>query len=150
MNVLIDTGFWYAFYNAGDEFHKAAESIMDVLDKHNILIPFPSLYETINTKFSRKKEWMKCFNQLIKSSKCTLISDDQYKDYTLDLSMHSSIEKSRAISMVDMVIRQMLDDVDLKIDALITFNPDDFADICRKRNKRMIYDSQMAPIVLGH
>lgn len=144
MNVLVDTGFWFAYYDNSDSFHQVAVSIMDLLDNHNILIPFPSLYETINTRFSKKKKWMEHFKALINNPNCTLISDDSYKEMTLELSMNSAIEKDRAISMVDMIIRQMLDDVNLRSDALITFNPEDFADVCRKKNKVMISDSNIA------
>ncbi|KAA6332714.1 hypothetical protein EZS27_018809 [termite gut metagenome] len=37
-----------------------------------------------------------------------------------------------------MIIRSMLDDTDLKIDALITFNERDFSDICRQRKIKLI------------
>ena len=83
-------------------------------------------------------------SSLINKPKCTLIPDDSYKEMTLRLALDSAIEKDRAISMVDMIIRQMLDDINLRSDALITFNPEDFADICRKRNKVMISDATIA------
>ncbi len=83
-------------------------------------------------------------SSLINNPKCTLIPDDSYKEMTLKLSMDLAIEKGRAISMVDMIIRQMLDDINLRSDALITFDPEDFADICRKRNKVMISDATIA------
>ena len=51
---------------------------------------------------------------------------------------------NRPISLVDMVIRKMLDDVDLKTDAIITFNPGDFDDVCRKNKKMLIFDSRIA------
>jgi hypothetical protein len=39
----------------------------------------------------------------------------------------------RPISLVDMVIRYILDDVNIRKDCLLTFNRRDFVDVCRKR-----------------
>jgi hypothetical protein len=38
----------------------------------------------------------------------------------------------RALSLVDAVLRLVLVDRNVKIDALITFNPGDFSDICQR------------------
>lgn len=143
MNVLIDTGFWYAFYDESDELHGKAVEMMPYIEKHRILIPYPSLYETINTRFSKRKEWMSSFKSLMSSSACELIHDDDYKRVTLKMTLDSSIVKSRPISLVDMVIRQMLDDVNLKSDAIVTFNPEDFSDVCRKRGKILMSEIGM-------
>lgn len=143
MNVLIDTGFWYAFYDESDELHSKAVEMMPHIEKHRILIPYPSLYETINTRFSRRKEWMNSLKSFIASPACVLIQDDDYKRETLKMTLDSSVAKSRPISLVDMVIRQMLDDVNLKSDAIVTFNPDDFSDVCRKRGKILVTEIGM-------
>lgn len=41
-------------------------------------------------------------------------------------------------SLVDLIIRAMLLDVNLRIDALITFNSADFEDICWKKNIELL------------
>lgn len=147
MNVLIDTGFWYAYYDGRDSNHKEAQKIMELLEYHHILVPYPSLYETLDTRFCKRKEWVVHFSKLISSSRCILIQDNPYKETTLELSVNSSLNKNRPISLVDMVIRQMIDDINLKTDAVITFNMEDFADICRKKNKGCISDYDMAQIL---
>lgn len=138
MNILIDTGFWFAFYDEGDQYHKKAVEMMDSIQKHQILIPYPSLYETINTRFSKKTNWLSSFEHLIMSHICTLIQDDKYKADTLNMTMASSLRNRRPISLVDMVIRQMLDDVNLKTDAIVTFNPEDFYDVCQHKNIMLV------------
>lgn len=143
MNILIDTGFWYAFYDDSDPYHRKAVEIMPYVAKHTILIPYPSLYETINTRFSKRKNWMDGFRSFINSPSCVLIPDDDYKRDALGMTLNSSLEKNRPMSLVDMVIRQMLDDVNLKSDAIITFNPEDFYDVCLSRNIILIADSNM-------
>ena len=147
MNVLIDTCFWYAFYDGSDEHHEEALRIMDKLEPHRILIPYPSLYETIDTRFCKRKEWVRHFSRLINSGHCALVQDDLYKATSLELSVYSSLNQNRAISLVDMVIRQMIADVNLKTDVVITFNPDDFVDICRKHKTICVTDSSMASVL---
>lgn len=141
MNILIDTGFWFAFYDDSDQYHLKADSMMPAIQKHHILIPYPSLYETINTRFSKRTNWMSRFESLIMSPYCSLVQDDDYKADLLNLTMTSSLRKKRPISLVDMVIRQMLDDDNLKTDAIVTFNPADFYDVCRHKSIIMIDDN---------
>ena len=141
MNVLIDTGFWYAYYNERDPYHDKAVNMMPFLEKHTIIIPYPSLYEKINTRFAKRKEWMDSFKVIILSPMCLLINDEKYKKEALSMTMETCIEKGRPISLVDMVIRQMLDDVNLKSDAIVTFNPGDFYDICLRNKIRIISNS---------
>lgn len=147
MNVLIDTCFWFAYYDGSDGHHQEAQKIMGMLRHHRILVPYPTLYETIDTRFCRRPEWIDHFNRLINSSQCVLIQDDQYKAQTLALSVDFVLLKNRAISLVDMVIRQMIDDVNLRSDAVISFNSVDFVDICRKKSKIFISDSNMANVL---
>lgn len=148
MNVLIDTGFWFAYYEGTDAHHPEAIKVMELLNNHRILIPFPSLYETIDTRFCRRKEWVNHFNKLITSSRCALINDEQYKESSLTASIESAILKNWPLSLVDMVIRQMLADVNLKTDAIITFNPGDFDDICRKMQIQTISNAQVAEALM--
>lgn len=149
MNVLIDTCFWFAYYDGSDKNHQEAKKIMEMLAHHRILVPYPTLYETIDTRFCRRTEWMDHFNRLIHSSRCVLVQDDKYKEHTLTMSVDAVLTKHRAISLVDMVIRQMIDDVDLKSDVVISFNCDDFVDICRKKRKIFVSDCNMANMLGG-
>jgi len=45
--------------------------------------------------------------------------------------------RTRPMSLVDMVMRLMLDDVNVRVDGLLTFNQKDFHDVCRKRGLEM-------------
>lgn len=53
-NVLVDTGFWFALYDEKDQYHNKALKVMDRLINSRFLIPFPTLYETLNTSFVKK------------------------------------------------------------------------------------------------
>ncbi len=134
-NIIIDTGFWFALFNKEDQHHKQAVEIVEYLELGNILIPFPTLYETINTKFSKMKEWFSEFEKILNKENVKLINDEEYKNDALNLSLEYSLRKDRPLSLVDNIIRLMLDDDHIKIDYLISFNIKDFVDICQ--NKRI-------------
>lgn len=54
--------------------------------------------------------------------------------------MKLTFEKGNNKSLVDNIIRLMLDDDTLRIDGLITFNARDFYDVCAIRNIELISD----------
>ena len=57
INVIVDTGFWFGYCTPKDEHHQKALDIFSYLLKIDsdlsFIIPYPSLYETLNTKFLR-------------------------------------------------------------------------------------------------
>lgn len=143
MNVIIDTGFWYSYLGTREiERHDIASSIYRYLDsiQANFIIPFPTLYETINTKLLKKKkvkeaEWF--LRQLNSNTRFNQISDSIYKEKAYERTMSHN---NRGISLVDNIIRVMIEDqTSLKIDGLVTFNTEDFADLCMKR-KILLFD----------
>ena len=67
-----------------------------------------------------------------------MIDDNGYKEIALNQTFEYSIYNKRPISFVDMIIRMMLDDINLKIDAMITFNLEDFIDVCASKNIEII------------
>ena len=131
-NLLLDSGFWYALYDARDPFHEQANAFAKHLDFYTLLIPWPSLYETLNTRFVRHPEWLRPFEKYVHRSSSVRLPDELYRDMGLD-SVLSIVRGWRSISLVDMVIRLMLVDPNIKIDAVVTFNQNDFVDICATR-----------------
>ena len=129
LNVLIDTGFWFALFEKGDQHHEEATAISDLLENHNSLIPWPSLYETLNTRFIKRPEWVDTFRSFIENPKTILVSDTSYKE----IALQKVLIQNQKTSLVDIVISEMLMDRDLKIDYLITFNKKDFSAICAVR-----------------
>lgn len=136
-NVVIDTGFWFALYDERDEYHHSAVKIMDSLINCRFLLPFPTLYETLNTAFTKNKRLLE-FKTHVDKAECELIHDNEYKLQALHDTFESSIFKGRHISLVDMIIRHMLDDVNLHVEGLISFNPGDFDDVCRRHGIELI------------
>ena len=135
-NVLVDTGFWFALYDEKDQYHNKALKVMDRLVNSRFLIPFPTLYETLNTSFAKNRN-LRAFHLHISLDTCVLVHDEKYKMSALDKTFESSLNR-RPLSLVDMIIRHMLDDVDLHIDGLISFNPGDFIDVCYRKGIELI------------
>jgi predicted nucleic acid-binding protein len=129
-NVLIDTGFWYALFDKQDQYHNKALEILEVIALQNCLIlPFPTLYETLNTSFIKNHKLN--FDIFIKTHQNIIISDTKYTNKALEETLKISNYK---YSLVDMVLRMMILDVNLSINGLVTFNEGDFTDVCQQRN----------------
>ena len=139
-NVIIDTGFWFALFDSRDEHHRQALDVYELIKDNNIIIPFPSLYETINTAFSEQYLWMQKFQDIVNQPNITKIFDEQYREDALGISFYSSLMQKRNLSLVDVIIRLILDDPTVKTDYLVTFNVKDFNDVCRKRNIEILQD----------
>ncbi|CAN5566107.1 hypothetical protein BH10BAC1_BH10BAC1_04920 [soil metagenome] len=132
-NIIADTGFWFALYEPRDSFYTNANEIAELIDDQNILLPWPCLYETINTRFAKRKDYMQSFEIFINKANVSLINDEEYKDRALKLAFEYSKIGKRPFSLVDIILREILSDDSYKIDYLLTFNTGDFIDICNKR-----------------
>lgn len=137
-NILVDTCFWIALFDARDSDHHKAIELLPYLDLGNVIIPYPTLYETINTRFSRNKVWVEEFEKILKNKNIQFIEDIEYKENALLLTFDSTLNKNRALSLVDMIIRLILEDVNIKTDYLISFNRGDFIDLCHKKGVKLL------------
>lgn len=137
MNVIVDTGFWYSYLGTREqERHMVADKVFRRLEEleANFLIPFPTLYEAINTKLLKSKNRAKAnwfLRQLQSNPRFIKVPDDEYKDdaYLLTVSENNH----RGYSLVDMIIRVMMEDDRLKINSLLTLNIEDFIDVASRR-----------------
>lgn len=134
--ILTDTGFWYAFYDTRDPHHEQAERNGDVLETSTVLLPWPCLYETFNTRFVKNTIAVKRFEALLRQAHVVRLSDEPYREAALDAVMTTAA--SRSMALVDMVIRLILDDTNVRKHGLLTFNHRDFSDLCRKHQIEML------------
>ena len=140
-NIVVDSGFWFALFTKSDKHHIQALSIEKNLLKDglfNLLIPWPTLYETINTKFVKKRDILPKFQYYINHPKSLKIDDEFYKNKMIEMVLNP--KKGEDFSAVDWIIRDILADRNIKTDALITFNERDFIDLCCKYNIEIITD----------
>ena len=137
MNVIVDTGFWYSYLGTREqERHMVADKVFRRLEEleSNFLIPFPTLYEAINTKLLKSKNRTKAnwfLRQLQSNPRFIKVPYDEYKDDAYQLTV--SENNHRGYSLVDMIIRVMMEDDRLKIDSLLTLNIEDFIDVASRR-----------------
>ena len=136
--IIVDTSFWFALFTPGDPDHAAASNKASILDWAPLIFPWPVLYETINTKLIKNRVGITRLDSLIKSRNAILIDDADYRGLALQATIRESHAQVRTISLVDMVIRFVIDDPNIRIAALLTFNERDFADVCLKRRVELL------------
>lgn len=144
-NIIVDTGFWFGLYTQSDPHHERAEEIMVFLQhKYNdmcFIIPYPTLYETLNTKFLRTKnrrgseEFIKRLNS---DQSYQRVDDSKYREPSFTKTISHN---ERGLSFVDNCIREMIEDRHQNIDALLSFNTCDFIDVCNKYGIALIDDN---------
>src|SRR5712664_2647007 len=125
--IVADSGFWIALFNERDDYHVAARAIEDFFPFHSLLVPWPTLYEALNTRLIRRPHDVARLKLFLAMPSTILIEDDAYKETSLQFVLAGQVQP---YSLVDQVVRSMLADVSLSIDAFIGFNPRDFFDIC--------------------
>jgi hypothetical protein len=133
--VLLDTCIWYALCDIKDTSapRETIDNIYERLAPHSIILPWPVAYETLWTGFVKKKLVLERFEQEAKKPRTILFDDTSYRDKAFELVFESSLRRNRPLSMVDCLIRLLIEDVNVKVDHFVTFNVGDFHDVCRKR-----------------
>lgn len=128
--ALIDTCYWFGLYGIRDGYVEESKEISEIIKDHIIVIPYPSLYEVLNSEFIKSKLRLEELENLIKSEKVELLYDEKYRDEALENVYKIHKAPIPRISLVDSIIREILKDTNVRIDTLVTFNEKDFKDIC--------------------
>lgn len=124
-HTIVDTGIWFALFDKTDSYYNHTKTVIKVLESTQLILPFPTFYETFNTEFVKKhgtKLW-----RFLNKKEYQMVSDHLYKEKALKILQETNY---RNFSLVDLVIREMISDNKLKIDYLCTFNIGDFVDVC--------------------
>ncbi len=136
--LLVDTGVWYAVFDDRDEHYRSARHMAEYLDRMPIVLPWPILYETLWTGFVKNGRALRLFENRLKRPGISYLDDSAYRDAAFRLSLDSSLRRARPLSLVDCAIRLVLEDVNVKIGFLATYNPRDFVDVCAGRRIEMV------------
>jgi predicted nucleic acid-binding protein len=134
--IIADSGYWFALFNERDAYHCVARVLEDEIQVHKLLVPWPTLYEAMNTRFIRRKHDVIRLERYLELPSTVIIEDAPYREASLTFVLE---DETHTYSLVDHVIRSMLADVSLSIDAFISFNPNDFHDVCDARRIEMLY-----------
>lgn len=133
---MVDTGYWYAICDPREERHAAAATTFSEYESHRIILPWPCLYETLRTRFVRHARAIQRFVMISSRPNVERLDDLQYRDDAFELTVKTA--RRRPMSLVDMVMRLMLEDVNVRVNGLLTFNQGDFQDVCRKRGLEIL------------
>ncbi len=124
--VILDSGYWISLFNPNDhlEYQDLITKFEKIKNHHKILIPYPTLYEFLNSKFSRNHRTNKFHKELLKENIYSMIDDENYKEEALDNFLRNNAYQrgKQDISLVDEVIKLMIDDPNLKTDYIITLD----------------------------
>lgn len=137
-SVVVDTGVWYALCDSRDSNYRKAEGMAELLTILNVVVPWPTAYETLRTKFVKNAAALRLFERFLKSPNVEFLEDGPYRLAAFERSLDSSLRESRPLSMVDCLIRLIIDDDNTNIRFLATFNARDFFDVCQRRRVEMI------------
>lgn len=127
--LLVDSGYFFALYTEGDTDHASAKSVQDLLDSLPVVLPWPVLYETMNTKFVKRPGVLARFDILVGRHDTLLVDDSTYRERSYRTVVGAN--GGRPFSLVDAVLRAVIEDPNVAISAMLTFNPRDFHDVCR-------------------
>ena len=136
--ALVDTGYWYALLDQRDQHHPAAAKSSEALLQFHYLIPWPVMYETLCTRFTRRPLAVRQFETILKRPNAVRLDDSKYRDAALSLALDTVKPHPTSLSIVDSVLRLVIADRSARVDCLFTFNPGDFRDVCVSRNVQII------------
>jgi predicted nucleic acid-binding protein len=137
--LLLDSGFWLGLYDAADSFHDDALRLLPVVERCHVLVPWPSMYEFLNTRMLKRKGGaaLEPLRRSLQGLGVERIDDSPYRVAAvaecLDLR-----NRQRPMSLVDRVLRAIVLDPNRRVHGVVTFNPGDFADVCRKRQIELL------------
>ena len=135
--VLVDTGFFIALFNERDEHHASARRLEEWLDFVPIVIPWPILYETVNTRLARRSQNLAKFGAIVRLPETLLLDDTPYREDSFAAVLAQN-PASGPLSLVDAVLCNIIEDVNVPISAMLTFNDRDFLAVCHENNVELL------------
>ena len=130
--LLVDTGYLIALYDERDEHYATAQHNKNLLELHPVILPWPVLYETINTRFAKKPEVLMRIDKIVAKEDTLRLDDSPYREAAYRQVKQNS--RQRPLSLVDAVLRAVIEDDNVRISGLLTFNIKDFYDLCDPRH----------------
>ena len=123
LRIVIDTGFWIALYDPTKDPKNSleAERMADEIEDEELVIPFPTLYEFVNSRLSRRDAKLQ-FERLLSRPNVIKLSDAKCKDKALENFFLKSKSEYSDISLVDEIIKLIIADKNLSIDYIAAFD----------------------------
>ena len=137
-NLIVDSGYWFALFDARDSEHLNAEAKAHHIDSLRLVFPWPTLYETLRTRFVKNKFAMGRLERSLKLPHVQFVDDKPYREDAMEATFREARLGRRTISLCDMLLRLIIQDTSMRIHALLTFNVRDFADVCASRRVKIL------------
>lgn len=145
-NILIDAGYWIGLADERDQHHQDAVELFQHLQRNKVLLAWPVTYEILRTKHAKHTKHVR-YLETIKKALATLevifVDDAPYREECLVACLDQR-PGGRGFSLVDMVLRAIIDGRHQEIGHVVTFNPRDFYDICGPRQIGILPDGIVA------
>src|SRR5271170_2714845 len=125
-------------FDRRDPYHDEATAKVELLDVLQLVLPWPTIYETLRTKFVRNSMALGQFERFLKKPNVTYLDDSPFRDAAFEMALESSLRQGRPLSMVDCLIRLLLEDMNTRVEYLLTLNGRDFEDVCRRKGVEII------------
>jgi predicted nucleic acid-binding protein len=134
--VCVDACFLIGLYDRDDQYHSIAVRQFEALfagktERNQLIAPWPILYESLGSRYARDLRKSALFNQrwkyLYESNQLRLLDDGPFREVSLDEHLR---ERSRPLSLVDRVLRAIIEDHKRHFDFFLTYNSGDFWDAC--------------------
>jgi len=148
--VCVDAGFLIGLFDPSDAHHHSAKDQFELIfgedsGRHTLLIPWPTLYESLGTRFARDPAKVaslgRTWQYLDKAERLVLLDDAPYREESLAAQIE---ESRRRLSLVDRVLRAMILEDEPRFEFFLTYNRGDFIDACRGSGI-LLLDSNLAP-----
>ncbi len=137
--AIVDSGFWIALLDQRDQYYEQAQRKADLLRALRYIVPWPVLYETLNTRLMRRPHLVATFaRSFLKCPNAYLLDDGPYRESALEATLSAGLSGKRGLSLVDNVLRAMLMDRKVRVNCIVTFNVGDFSDLCQVRRLEII------------
>lgn len=136
--VLTDTCFWLGLVDPRDQYHDVSDTIAKLIETYQIPFPWPSLYETISTHLTRRRERLLFLEEFIKRPEVILFDDTAYRADAIENVFLPNRVGYSSYSLADSVIRAMLKDRNVRINYLAAYNYKDFEDVCQQRQIEIV------------
>ena len=146
--LCVDTCFLIGLCTERDQYYESATTQYEKLferDRNRMVMPWPILYETLRTAKVKDRQGMRklelCWKQLARWGLLDLVSDCKYREHVIQDcfdELQKDARRQRNLSATDRVIRNVLADRELHIDAMITSNRADFEDVCKLFNRELV------------
>lgn len=121
-----------------DQHHQMSNTVAGIIEGYQIIFPWPCLYETISTRLTRRRERLLYLEESIRKPYIKLFDDTGYKADALEEVFQLNRAAGYTYSLTDSVIREILKDINIKVNYLVTFNNKDFEDVCQRRQIEII------------